>query len=193
MLQRYALETDHGYAIAFIIHSTNTIWRPLCPICKHMARLRSTEPKRTECILNRSQSHWLTDFLNGSSSVTGLNAPGLTAAGTSAVFCNWSLNQPQQTHTRSSTVHQFLRPQFNNINRHSDTQVLPDKLQNRHPTHLRVPDRQMVMVIPWANAKLRDWHRLTLYNDSKLFSTFRGWFHKLMVVGDGGKNPMCNR
>lgn len=40
LLKRHALETLHGYAIVLIINSINTIWRPLCPICKHMATLR---------------------------------------------------------------------------------------------------------------------------------------------------------
>lgn len=39
-VKRHALQTHHGYAIVFIINSINTIWRPLRPICKHMATLR---------------------------------------------------------------------------------------------------------------------------------------------------------
>lgn len=62
LLKRHALETHHGYTIVFIINSTNTIWRPLCPICKHMPTLR--EGAESFEILAKPASECL-NFLNG--------------------------------------------------------------------------------------------------------------------------------
>lgn len=53
MMYRHALETDHSYAIVFIINFTKTIWRPMCLIGKHMARERRSEPAAMDCVLNR--------------------------------------------------------------------------------------------------------------------------------------------
>lgn len=62
LLKRHALQTHHGYAIVFIINSINTIWRPLCPICKHMATLRWGGDR---VYLKSQQSRKRLNFLNG--------------------------------------------------------------------------------------------------------------------------------
>lgn len=107
MLQRYALETGHGYAITFIIHSTNTIWRPHCPICKHMARLKEWGAKGDRA-LSELLVRPLTVCLN--ESVTVLNRPGPAAGARLSLAILKQLHASKDTHT--DTVMKFVaRPQ----------------------------------------------------------------------------------
>lgn len=55
-----------------------------------MGRLRSEQSKGTECIRS---CRWLSGCLIENVYVTGLNRPGFTARGTSAIFCTYCLNQ----------------------------------------------------------------------------------------------------